>query len=219
MSSVASRVTHIRHNENTINNKINLIKPKIAKIIHYNHDDNTTFEWEDLKGKKVLNKNVFISGFPDTHPYTNPPVFNNAENVFLDCNYKYFTYYWLHPKIFPSEPTIYLNGHPCDTPVLTRKFNMYVIDRWYKTAKRYAGEANLYEEITKQDTLIKKISEEDYENLVSSFEVEDLEIDDIDEVSDNSSSKSKSMCKPLTHDDIERHNGVYSSAIMENAKW
>src|SRR2546430_12300908 len=80
------------------------------------HSKALVCDCDDLKGKRILNENILITNFPDIHPYEFPPIFVNAKNVFMHHNYKYFTYYWLNKIIFPNNPTIYLDGDPCDTP-------------------------------------------------------------------------------------------------------
>jgi len=195
-----------------------LIKPKIARIYapDYNNQKvnpkSLKCSWNDLKGKKILNENIFICDFPDVHPYEFPPIFPNAKNVFLEHNYKYFTYYWLNRRIFPNNPTIYLNGHPCDTPVVTRGFLMYVTSPNYFRAKRYAGEANLERGIIKENTLINEITLDDYENLLDTYEIEPVEIIEEDMQVDVAH-------KELTQEDVEKNNGIISATIMKNVNW
>ena len=170
--------------------------------------------WHDLQNKLIHNKNVIINGFGDIHPFENPPIFINAENVFFHHNYKYFTYYWLNRKIFPRASNFYLNGDPCDGPIFKRNLNIYVIEDEYFTAKRYAGEASYKEGIfIKNNPLIHEIKNDDYENLINSFEEEEPLLSEYVGID------SKIKEDKISLNDIFRWHGNIPMAIMVNAKW
>ena len=136
---------------------------------NFNIDGSLKIQWEDLQGKLVFNENVLIMGFGDVHPFPRPPVFTNVANVYLHANYKYWHYYWINRKIFPTNPTIYLNGHPCDSPVLNRKFKINVVgDINYNNAMRYANE------IGADTSLINNITEDTFFNLIYDHPTEDI---------------------------------------------
>jgi hypothetical protein len=162
-------------------------------------------EWEDLKGKNILNKNVLIDGFGDIHPFPNPPIFEKAENIYLLNNYKYFHYYWLNKTIFPTNPIIYLRGHPCDSPVLNRGFRIYASDYDYHTAIRYA------KDIGTDTSLIHEISEDEYNANVNDYEVEEIQLVDNVQYDKNE--------YETTEKDIDNCGGIISAAIMKKTGW
>jgi len=86
----------------------------------------------DLKGKVINNKNVILTRYGDIHPYENSPVFN-CETLFLNhCN-KNFLAYWLNKKTFPNTTTVYVDSHPCDDYVLTKRFDtIYLHEKFLK---------------------------------------------------------------------------------------
>jgi hypothetical protein len=157
-------------------------------------------EWEHLKNTKIHNENVLIAGFGDIHPFPNPPIFDNVKRVFLHHNYKYFHYYWINNKVFPSNPTIYMYGHPCDTPVLQRGFKMFIVGTDYYTAKRYSP----------NNPNIEQISEEEYGELIEDCEEEELL---------TSEYNASEVIDRLHPDDVIKEGGVMSAAIMKKAGW
>lgn len=184
-------------------NKIAIIQYKNAML----KDDKKTLvcDWKNLQGKKILNDNILIKNFYDIHPFTNPPIFANAKNIYLSGNYKYFHYYWINKKIFPTMPRIYLDGHPCDSPVLNRGFRIHIIDSFYHTAIRYANEINA------DTSLITKINREEYDLLINSGNIEEIILKDYHQ-------NDKEFDK-LTTNDIKNNNGIISASIFEKTKW
>lgn len=158
-------------------------KPKIAIIqdlgkhsfykshkTDYNlHTKAFVCNWADLKGKIILNKNVLIDGFNDVHPFSNPPIFEKAENIYLRNNYKYFHYYWLYKEFFPTNPLIYLRGPLCG---LNRGFKIYISENYYHRVIRYA------KDIGADISLIHEISENEYDANVDSYDIEDIQLID-----------------------------------------
>jgi len=94
--------------------------------------------FEQLASIDFHNENVMLEGFGDVHPFKNPPRFPKAKTIFMESNYKYFHYYWLDRKTFPLGEKFYINGHPCDNPVLERGLQLYFVDNNYDTAIRYS---------------------------------------------------------------------------------
>ncbi len=90
--------------------------------------------WEELKGKKINNKNVILSKYGDIHPFANGPVFT-CENLFLNHCDKNFLCYWFNKNTFPNVNTVYICSHPCEPYVLTDKFNKIYLHTHYKKYK------------------------------------------------------------------------------------
>jgi len=127
-------------------------------------DDERNLNLESLKNKLVLNKNIYLTGFGSITQFENPPIFSEARNVFLIYNYKHFLYHWLTPKIFPNNPTIYLQGHPCDKEVLERGFKMKILSEDYQTAMKYSPNNPNISEITKDE----------FEKILEDYEEEEM---------------------------------------------
>lgn len=163
--------------------------------------------WENLQNKRILNDNVLICHYGDVHPYPRPPIFPNVKNVYLFNNYKYWHYYWLNVNIFSNNPRIHLHGHPCDSPVLNRGFEMDIVGDnhigSYRTAVRYANE------IGADTSLLKEISEKEFFDRLSEFEVEEVVMDDYHQDHDE-------FKKDL---DPKMFTGIYSESLLKNAKW
>ncbi|XWV26735.1 hypothetical protein QJ857_gp0320 [Tupanvirus soda lake] len=185
--------------------KMAVIESENKMTDKYNNPKVFVSAWGKLRGKEILNQNLLINGFGDIHPFANPPVFVNAKNIFLNDNHKYFHYYWINKKIFPTKPTIYLCGHPCDSPVLDRGFRMHVVDPFYYTAIRYANE------IGADTSLIHYLTKTEYNNLVHSHEMEEVNMVDSDQ-------NESSFSEPTEKNFKECHNNI-AAALMKNAGW
>ena len=162
------------------------IKPDLAiiKNIEALHMDSENIDykkslckWEDLKGKKILNKNILIEGFGNIDQFPNPPLFTGAENIFLRGNHKYFYYYWLNETVFPTNPILYLDGHPRDLPVyvLYRGFKIYVVGSCYYRTIRYANE------IGADTSLIHRIEQEVFDDIIYNYNIENIVLKDYEQ--------------------------------------
>ena len=130
----------------------NYTLPKTNKTVSHN--------FEQLNGIDFYNENVMLEGFGDIHPFRDYPRFIKAKTVFMEHDYKYFHYYWLDRKTFPIAEKFYVNGHPCDYPVLERGLELHFVDTYYHTANRYSPE----------NPNIHFISSEDYYKLLEEYE-------------------------------------------------
>lgn len=141
-------------------------KKKFAKLEgqYTMTDDERNWNLEILKNKRILNKSVYLTGFGDVAPFANPPIFSEAQYVFLIHNYKHFLYHWLTPQIFPNKPIIYLKGDPCDREVLERGFKMRILTEDYLIATKYSP----------HNSNISEITEEEFEKIFEDYEEEDM---------------------------------------------
>jgi len=207
LSSVPNYLLQIKPINNLLCEK-DQTPPKLCIInnINSNFDINGSLKvkWQDLQGKLIMNENILIVNFGDVHPFPKPPTFTHALNVYLYLNYKYWHYYWLNQKIFPTNPTIYLNGHPCDSPVLNRGFKINVVgNNNYNTAIRYANE------IAADTSLISNISEDTFKQLIHNHTVEEV-------ICKHYYQENDEFSRPLNK---ENFNGVFSDSIMKNTGW
>ncbi len=113
-------------------------------------DDEETLEiasyhaWMNLRGQRPTHSVVRVKGLGDIHPFRDGPVFENAHTIHIDRCDKNFVYYWVNHVTFPKAINVYLNSHPCDSPVLWRwkdgETTIWLANRYANYKKRWADE-------------------------------------------------------------------------------
>lgn len=136
------------------------------------------------KNETVLLTSCVNSFMNTTFPYAKTVFFNHCE--------KNFTYYNLNTHYFPNVTKIYLNCHPCEKFVLTRHYDIYNTQEYkLKNHKHFCGYKpditiylcdywkNYYQHrwsLDKYD-FIKSITDDDFDDLIYSYEREELLLD------------------------------------------
>ncbi|XWV24712.1 hypothetical protein QJ856_gp1071 [Tupanvirus deep ocean] len=126
---------------------------------------NTNNVWFGLNKKIIRNENIILEGFDDIYPYNGGPVFMANKVFIMNCD-KNFVYYWLDKSTFPNANTIYLCSHPCEPPVLSRKFNeIKLLDHYQCYKNRWAFDLDNVKIITQKE-INDELSKYEHEDII-----------------------------------------------------
>lgn len=147
---------------------------KILKLetygLNWSGRDEQKADWLKYQNKYILNFSVVLINWAHIHPSKNDPIFA-CEELFLDYCDKNFLRYLFKQKTFPNLRKVYLASHPADWYVLDNPWinngniEVFLLDCYFDWFKERWWQI--------LDN-IKKISKQDYDDYLKSFETEEI---------------------------------------------